>query len=468
MTQVLVRPSRVTAATLAVALTVVVAGAALAQAGLALIIQQMQLDESGLTQVTVQVTGLPPDTELDDGSFSVTENGRAITDLSVAAGGQDQYVLQFMGIAATPQVELAVTVSADGQQATSTLSADNPRAVDVVDEPEPFVVPGAGFFGSPIALGLALLAGFLAIVLLALVLFVPSTDRQVMRTLTDAVRRPEQRRRSGESMTARSVGEGAAALISRVPRPKGYDERQQARIDRAGWNLRATEFTGLRVAAVVAGVVVGWGLLLSIPVAVIAAVTAWILPNILLTQRIAARQAKFLSQLPDTLQLMAGALRAGYGILQAIDTVVRETGDPMSTEFQRVLTEARLGLPLEDSLQAMAERIDSDDFRWVAVAINIQRRVGGNLADLLETVSNTLREREMVRRQIQVLSAEGRLSAVILTLLPLFLGLYMFVVSREYIGVMFERTIGWIMLGGAAALMVLGVLWMRKLVAIDV
>jgi tight adherence protein B len=271
-----------------------------------------------------------------------------------------------------------------------------------------------------------------------------------------------------ESMTARSVGEGAAALISRVPRPKGYDERQQARIDRAGWNLRATEFTSLRVAAVVAGVVVGWGLLVSIPVAVIAAVTAWILPNLILTQRIAAREAKFLSQLPDTLQLMAGALRAGYGILQAIDTVVQETSDPMSTEFQRVLTEARLGLPLEDSLQAMAERIDSDDFRWVAVAINIQRRVGGNLADLLETVSNTLREREMVRRQIQVLSAEGRLSAVILTLLPLFLGLYMFVVSRDYIGVMFERTIGWIMLGGAAALMVVGVFWMRKLVDIDV
>ena len=116
----------------------------------------------------------------------------------------------------------------------------------------------------------------------------------------------------------------------------------------------------------------------------------------------------------------------------------------------------------------MAERIDSDDFRWVTVAINIQRRVGGNLAELLETVAETLREREMVRRQISALSAEGRLSAVILTLLPIVLGIYMFVVNPDYIGTLFEETIGQLMMLGAAALMVVGVLWMRRLIDIDV
>jgi tight adherence protein B len=125
-----------------------------------------------------------------------------------------------------------------------------------------------------------------------------------------------------------------------------------------------------------------------------------------------------MKQLPDTLQLLAGTLKAGYGVLQAIDTVVKEVEDPTSTEFQRALTEARLGLPLEDSLGDMAERIDSDDFRWVVVAMNIQRQVGGNLAELLETVAATLRGREQVRRQISALSAEGRLSAIILIALP--------------------------------------------------
>ena len=116
----------------------------------------------------------------------------------------------------------------------------------------------------------------------------------------------------------------------------------------------------------------------------------------------------------------------------------------------------------------MAQRVGSDDFRWVVVAINIQRRVGGNLAELLETVSETLREREMVRRQISSLSAEGRLSAAILTGLPFVIGGYLFLVNREYLSLLFERTIGQLFLAAAVLLMMIGVFWMRKLIDIDV
>ena len=175
-----------------------------------------------------------------------------------------------------------------------------------------------------------------------------------------------------------------------------------------------------------------------------------------------------MAQLPDTLQLLAGTLKAGYGVLQAIDTVVKEVEDPMSSEFQRALTEARLGLPLEDSLGAMADRVDSDDFRWVVVAMNIQRQVGGNLAELLETVAATLRGREEVRGQIQVLSAEGRLSAVILFALPFVLLAYLLLTNPGYLAPLLTNTIGLLMMAGALVLMLVGWIWIRRLINIEV
>lgn len=407
------------------------------------------------------------------GGFLLTvENSAELTDAftDVVTSLTNQYVLTYSGTATTAELDLSVAVTVEGETSTTSLTTLNPRVTGGAPLTPPVVVtPTTGVLDSSLALWVSLAAGFLAVALLLGVLFLPTSDREVSRTLRGAVQGTDRDRRRGrEGMSAKAVSDRATAMLSRVPTPEGYDERMQARIDRAGWGMRSTEFIGLRVMAVVAGVAIGWGLLASLPVGIIAGVTGWALPNVILTQRVAARKATFLAQLPDTLQLMSGALKAGYGILQAIDTIVQETGEPTSSEFQRVLTEARLGLPLEDALEAMAERLDSDDFRWVAVAINIQRRVGGNLAELLETVAATLREREMVRRQIQVLSAEGRLSAVILTLLPVFLAVYMFVVSRDYIGVLFERLVGFIMIGGAVALMVIGVLWMRKLINIDV
>ncbi len=133
-----------------------------------------------------------------------------------------------------------------------------------------------------------------------------------------------------------------------------------------------------------------------------------------------------------------------------------------------MLSEARLGLPLEDSLMEMAERVGTDDFRWVAVSINIQRRVGGNLAKLLETVAATLRERAATRRQITALSAEGRLSAIILTALPFALGGYMLLVNPDYLQPLVTSGVGQVMMGGALVLMAIGVYWMKNLIEIDV
>ena len=165
---------------------------------------------------------------------------------------------------------------------------------------------------------------------------------------------------------------------------------------------------------------------------------------------------------------MASSLRAGHSFLQALDTIAREIAAPANVEFQRLVAEIRLGRPAEDALESLADRVGSSDFRWAVLAVNIQREVGGNLAEILDNVSDTLRERATMRRQIRVLTAEGRLSAWVLAILPFAIAIYMFAVNPDYISLLFTTQIGLFMLGTAGVLMVLGILWMRKIVDIDV
>jgi len=180
------------------------------------------------------------------------------------------------------------------------------------------------------------------------------------------------------------------------------------------------------------------------------------------------RTSAFLAQLPDTLQLIAGSLSAGYSMPQAIDTVVREADQPISGEFNRALVEARLGVPIEDALDGVAERMHSKDFGWVVMAIRIQREVGGNLAELLGTVAATLRERERLRRQVKVLSAEGRLSAWILGLLPPVFSLYLLLTQPSYLKPLVTEALGVLLLGVGVTLLAVGVLWMRKAITVEV
>ena len=166
--------------------------------------------------------------------------------------------------------------------------------------------------------------------------------------------------------------------------------------------------------------------------------------------------------------ILASSLRAGHSFFQALDMVSKEIGEPAGPEFQRVVAEVRLGRPVDDALNAMAERVGSDDFQWAVLAVNIQREVGGNLAEILDTVADTVRERATLRRQVRVLSAEGRLSLKILVALPFLIGLYIAKVNPSYMSLLFTTRAGWIMLGTGAALMVAGVLWARKIVQVDV
>jgi tight adherence protein B len=180
------------------------------------------------------------------------------------------------------------------------------------------------------------------------------------------------------------------------------------------------------------------------------------------------RRKKFQAQLPDMLQLLSGTLRAGYSLMQGVEAVSQEISEPMAREIRRVVTEARLGRELEESLDAVAERMDSDDFAWAVMAIRIQREVGGNLAELLLTVAETMTARERLRRDVNALTAEGKISAIVLGILPVGLGLAMYAINRDYIETLWQAGAGQLALAGAVLLMVVGFYWMKKTIEIDI
>lgn len=249
---------------------------------------------------------------------------------------------------------------------------------------------------------------------------------------------------------------------------RGLETAIAGRLEAAGMSLKAPEWLILHGAiAVIAGFL---GLLLGSgnPILLIlffafGAVGPWIYLGLKRDRRIKA----FNSGLADTLQLMSGSLSAGLSLQQSLDTVVREGVDPIAGEFRRAIVEARIGVELEDALEGVAARMGSKDFSWVVMAIRIQRRVGGNLAELLLTVAATLREREYLRRHVRALSAEGRLSCWILGGLPPAFMAYLAVSKPTYVHPMFTTSVGWLMIAGIVVLLTVGIFWMSKVVKVE-
>ena len=186
-----------------------------------------------------------------------------------------------------------------------------------------------------------------------------------------------------------------------------------------------------------------------------------------LDRRVTQRSRAFEEQLPPTLGLIASSLRSGHTLLRAIDMMVEESPPPMSDEFERVLAETRLGLPLMDALDRMADRVQLKDFEWIVHAIRIQQSTGGKLADLLFTLAEYMRAREEVRREVRVLTAEGRFSAYVLIALPFLIGLWIQMSNPGYFAEMLTPT-GYLMFGAGAVMMVIGTVIISRMVkAVD-
>lgn len=275
------------------------------------------------------------------------------------------------------------------------------------------------------------------------------------------------RERDDGPLTLRLVVTKLIDLITPLISRKPFVANLQVLIDRAGVPLRASEYLFFHCMALIAIAFTGYSL--GGPAgALLLASVAVVLPVFGLKHLKKQRENRFHEQLPDTLSLIAGALKAGYSFLQAVDMTVKETSPPMSVEFKRVLSEARLGLPLEQALDNMAARVASSNFDWTVMAVRIQREVGGNLAEILEILASTIRERDRVGRQIKVLTAEGRLSAMILFALPFAVSLLLWIINPGYLTLLFTHSLGLAMLGSAAAMLIVGGFWLKRVVSVEV
>jgi tight adherence protein B len=332
---------------------------------------------------------------------------------------------------------------------------------------------------TPVVIG-ALIALFVALATLTFLATgaltgVDKTESEVIRRLSVysvAGTRTEQisvTEESGTRLGDSALARSAVGLMTRVARTGQIERALDGRLEAAGLPLRTAEWMLLHV-----GVAVGISLTLLVVArgeliaAILGLVIGLTLPWLFLAMARTRRETRFLSQLPDTLQLLAGSLAAGYSLPQAMDSVARETRAPISTEFSRALIEARLGLLPEDALDGIAARTGSRDFSWIVMAIRIQRDVGGNLAELLATVAETLRERERLRRQVSALSAEGRLSGWILGGLPVVFAVYLTTVRPEYIAPLYTTPMGWVLLTIGVVSLAVGAVWMAKVIKVEV
>jgi tight adherence protein B len=376
-----------------------------------------------------------------------------------------QVLVQFQQPGRAPdEASLEVTVPADGKTYTDsayvTLASVTDSGPAPVEHSAPLVGTTALLIGAgALALGLAIV---LAIVLVGR--RGPSAAEQQLTAYFGTARAGASNHTA--SSTQPSIRDSAVAMTENIVKGS-FEARLAQRLVGAGSALTAAEWlllhSGIAILAALGGFVVRGPAL-----AFLGLVLGGLLPWLYLRRKHTKRLAAFDSQLAETLTLMAGGLSAGLSMPQSIDSVVREGSEPMAGELRRALVEARLGVSIEDALESVARRMASEDFAWVVMAIRIQREVGGNLAELLTTVSETLRERENLRRQVRVLSAEGRMSAWVLGALPIVMFVYLSFVRPESVRMFYTEPIGLAMAAAAVVLLLGGFFWLSRIVKVEV
>jgi tight adherence protein B len=249
---------------------------------------------------------------------------------------------------------------------------------------------------------------------------------------------------------------------------RGFAANIRSDLSQSDLKFRVTEFLILTVVVVILLFLAARLIFGSALVGLLFGVVGFFVPRIYVGIRKRRRINNFNDQLGDTINLLANSIRSGFSIVQSMETVAQQLPDPIATEFRRVTQEIALGLHYEQALNNMLRRVPSDDLDLMITAINIQGRVGGNLAEILDTIGYTIRERVRIKGEIRVLTAQQMISGYILTALPIVLGLVLYLINKTYIGRMFTDPCGWIMLGVAAVMIFIGFMIIRKIVDIEV
>jgi tight adherence protein B len=323
----------------------------------------------------------------------------------------------------------------------------------------------------PLIIALPILAGGSILTIFIGLSRVMSSRSEVVTRLGDITATTVKTEETADEAARRGrpVPEVVVTLDRAIAR-QSFAQRMATDLARANVKMTVVEFMLLNLAIIVLGMLIGGVLVRALWIvgAVIGGVLGFIIPRFLLRFRQSRRLNAFNNQLGDTITLLANSLRSGYSLLQSMEMVAREVGEPMSEEFGRVTREIGLGLSTEEALQNLLRRITSDDLDMMITAINIQHEVGGNLAEILDTIGHTIRERVRIQGEIRTLTAMARYSGYVVSILPIAVAGIVFVMSPDYMSTLWTEACGQQMLVAAAISMGIGWVFIRRIVNIEV
>ncbi len=281
----------------------------------------------------------------------------------------------------------------------------------------------------------------------------------------------EERLGIAEEVAVEAVGVRRSPMgdvLNRALASRGLGANLATQLARADLKITVGEFVAATVIFIVVGAGGAYFLTRDIVIAAGTCLLGFFAPRIYIGVLCGRRLKAFNNQLGDSINLLVNSLRAGYSVMQAMEAVAQEMGTPISTEFGRVVQEVQLGVTLEQALGHMLRRITSEDLDMMVTAINVQREVGGNLAEVLDSISHTIRERIRIKGEIRALSAQSRWSGYMISLVPIVLAVAMYFINREFVALLFTEPCGWVMIGVAVTGIVLGYVVINKIVQIDV
>lgn len=312
-------------------------------------------------------------------------------------------------------------------------------------------------------------AGIVIIVLLiiGLVVSINSERSLVEERLGRFLDEDDQQRAAAGEEASRSI---VTEWMNRRVASSSMGDRVARELARADLKFKVIEYYALVFMSTLSLAAIAFLLQRQIPSIVIGAIVGFFAPRFYVKRQQAVRLTKFNDQLGDMLNLMVNGLRAGYSTMQAMEAVSRELPSPISDEFRRVVQEMQIGIPMERALENLLRRIPSEDLDFVITAINVQREVGGNLSEILDTISFTIRERVRIKGEIRVMTAQVRTSGLVLAIIPVALAGALWFISPEYIGSFFSRgpLCGWLAVGTIVLMIISGYFVMMKIADIEV
>lgn len=348
----------------------------------------------------------------------------------------------------------AVTVATEQAIPTATPDSTPTPAIDAAPAPEPVLSASSSVTAGMLA----------ALTLLGVVAILIAGWRtvEVVRRRT-GVRRVIEYYTTPEAITGTTPRTGLGVLV-----PDAWEQRIRTQLEGAQIPLGATAWLILQstVMLLIFAAILAVGL--PLPLAILGLGLGWLITELVLRSRIQANRRHFEGELADFLTLVASGLRSGLSLAQAVASGAHNGSDVLAQQMRRATAEVALGVDLPDALEHVAARMESEDLHWAVQALRIQRESGGSLSGILDTAATAVRQRAQVQREVRSLSAEGRLSAVILLILPISVFAFFFVTRRDYIEIFWTQPIGWVLLTILVGILGIGAVWMKRITTIDV